>query len=40
MGIFTTRDAAEKFAKNDPFVLNGVVSNWVVREWAECVVPE
>jgi uncharacterized protein YciI len=40
MGIFTTRDAAEKFAKDDPFVLNGVVSSWVVREWAECVVPE
>lgn len=35
MAIFTTREAAESFAKDDPFVLNGVVSNWVVREWME-----
>jgi uncharacterized protein len=35
MGIFTTRKAAEKFAKNDPFVLNGVVKKWYIREWNE-----
>jgi uncharacterized protein len=40
MGIFTTREAAENFATSDPFVLNGVVERWHVREWAECVVPE
>ena len=40
LGIFTTRDAAESFAKHDPFVLNGVVTHWSVREWAECIVPE
>ena len=40
MGIFTTRDAAERFARDDPFVLNGVVSQWFVREWAEAIVPE
>lgn len=40
MGIFTTRDAAESFAKGDPFVLNGVVSHWVIREWMEGIVPE
>ena len=40
MGIFTTREAAESFAENDPFVVNGVVTNWLVREWAECVIPE
>jgi len=39
MGIFTTRDAAEKFAQDDPFVRNGVVSHWVVREWAEVLSP-
>jgi uncharacterized protein YciI len=33
MAIFTTREAAEEFAEGDPFVLNGVVRNWVVREW-------
>ena len=33
MGIFTTREAAEEFARDDPFVVNGVVGNWYVREW-------
>ncbi|MGA7248789.1 MAG: YciI family protein [Candidatus Cybelea sp.] len=40
MGIFTTREAAEEFARGDPFVVNGVVESWVVREWREVVVPE
>jgi uncharacterized protein YciI len=24
---------AERFAENDPYVLNGLVTNWRVREW-------
>jgi uncharacterized protein YciI len=40
MAVFTTRDAAEEFAKGDPFVLNGVVSHWVIRDWMEALVPE
>lgn len=35
MAIFTTRDAAEEFARGDPFVLHGVVGRWYVREWNE-----
>jgi uncharacterized protein YciI len=35
MGIFTTREAAEAFVTGDPFVLNGVVKNWLIREWHE-----
>ncbi len=35
MAILTTREAAEEFASGDPFVLNGVVSAWRVREWWE-----
>ena len=35
MGIFTSRDAAEEFARDDPFVAGGVVSAWEVREWNE-----
>ena len=35
MAVFTTRAAAEEFASGDPFVLNGVVRNWEVREWLE-----
>jgi uncharacterized protein YciI len=33
MAVFTTRGAAEEFATADPFVLNGVVGKWHVREW-------
>jgi uncharacterized protein YciI len=35
MAIFTTREAAEEFIKDDPFVLNGVVRSWIIREWNE-----
>jgi uncharacterized protein len=31
------RDAAEAFAKSDPFVLNGVVRRWSVQEWNEAI---
>ena len=37
MAIFTTREAAETFAKSDPFVLNGVVRRWSIREWNEAI---
>jgi uncharacterized protein YciI len=30
-------DAAESFAKNDPYVKNGLVVRWRVREWATVV---
>jgi uncharacterized protein YciI len=33
MGIFPTRAAAEEYAKEDPFVLNGLVTKWYIREW-------
>jgi uncharacterized protein len=35
MSVFTSRAGAEEFAKGDPFVLNGVVARWYVREWDE-----
>ena len=37
MAIFTTREAAQAFARNDPFVLNGVVRRWSIREWNEAI---
>jgi len=40
MGVFTTRKAAEEFVRGDPFVLNGVVRNWFIRDWIEALVPE
>ena len=30
-------EVAEKFAKTDPYVLNGVVKSWRVREWTTVV---
>ena len=35
IAVFTTREAAEEVASGDPFVRNGVVSRWQVREWRE-----
>ena len=34
MGVLRTREAAEAYAKADPFVQNGMVSVWTVRAWA------
>lgn len=39
LAVFTTREAAEEYARGDPFVLNGVVSHWTIREWNEALVP-
>ena len=33
MAIFTTREAAEEFIKEDPFVTNNLVSKWRLVEW-------
>jgi uncharacterized protein len=35
MAVFRTREAAEEFVAGDPFVLNGVVRRWEIREWHE-----
>jgi uncharacterized protein len=35
MAIFATREAAEEFARADPFVVHGVVRSWQIREWNE-----
>ena len=35
IGIFTSREAAEAFIEDDPFVLNGVIARWSIREWNE-----
>jgi uncharacterized protein len=31
--------AAESFAKSDPYVLNGLIKDWRVREWTTVVGP-
>jgi hypothetical protein len=39
MAVFTSREAAEEFAREDPFVLNGVVRSWTIRDWNEAFLP-
>ena len=39
MAIFSSREAAEEFVREDPFVLNGVVRDWQIREWDEAFLP-
>jgi len=40
MGIFASREAAEEFVRDDPFVLNGVVRKWTILDWNEALVPD
>jgi uncharacterized protein YciI len=40
MIIFKTREAAEQFVKEDPFILEGVVKSFVIKEWMEVLIPE
>jgi uncharacterized protein len=35
MAIFRSRQAAEEFVRDDPFVNEGVVKAWTLREWDE-----
>jgi uncharacterized protein len=37
MGVFTTKAAAEDFVAGDPFMLNGVIRDWYIREWMEAI---
>ena len=39
MAIFTSREAAEEFVRDDPFVVNGVIRAWEIREWNEGLFP-
>jgi len=35
MAIFRTREAAEAFVKQDPFILEGMVKSFAIRDWAD-----
>ena len=38
LGVFVSREGAEEFIREDPFVVNGVVSKWTLKEWNEVLV--
>jgi uncharacterized protein YciI len=37
MAIFRTRAAAEQFATEDPFILEGLVKSFVIRDWNDAM---
>jgi uncharacterized protein YciI len=38
MAIFRTRAAAEAFSRQDPFLLEGVVKSYTIREWNDSLI--
>ena len=40
MLIFKTRKAAEQFVKEDTYILKGIIGSYVIRDWAENMMPE
>jgi uncharacterized protein YciI len=40
MAIFKTRAAAEQFASEDPFILEGLVKSYAIRDWGDTLLPE
>jgi uncharacterized protein YciI len=39
MTIFKTRASAEEFVKEDPFILEGLVKSFVIRDWNDNLLP-
>jgi uncharacterized protein YciI len=40
MAIFKTHAAAEEFVKEDPFILEGLVKSFSIKEWGDNLIPE
>ncbi|HYX98458.1 MAG TPA: YciI family protein [Mycobacterium sp.] len=40
MAIFKTRAAADEFTKEDPFILEGLVTSFTIRDWDDALLPE
>jgi uncharacterized protein YciI len=40
MAIFKTREAAEAFSREDPFILEGLVKSFVIKDWLDTMLPE
>jgi len=39
MAIFKTRAAAEQFVTEDPFILEGLVKSFAVKDWNDTMLP-
>jgi uncharacterized protein YciI len=40
MAIFKTRADAEAFTKEDPFILEGLVKSFAIKDWDDSLLPE
>ncbi|MFN8574511.1 MAG: hypothetical protein U0132_20835 [Gemmatimonadaceae bacterium] len=40
MAIFTSRAEAESFSREDPFILEGLVKSFTIKDWADSLIPE
>ena len=40
MAIFKTRAAAEQFVAEDPFILEGLIKSFAIRDWNDNLIPE
>ena len=40
MAIFRTREAAEAFSKEDPFILEGLVKSFVIKDRDDSLIPD
>jgi uncharacterized protein YciI len=40
MAIFKNRASAEQWVKEDPFLLEGLVKSFVIRDWKDSLLPE
>ena len=40
MAIFKTRADAEAFSKADPFIREGLVKSFVIKDWRDSLLPE
>ena len=38
MAIFKTRAAAEQFVTEDPFILEGLIKSFVIRDWDDSLI--
>ena len=39
MAIFKSRAAAEQFVTEDPFILEGLVKSFVIKDWNDSLIP-
>ena len=40
LAIFKTRADAEAFSREDPFILEGVVRSFAIKDWGDSLLPE